>query len=94
MRKSISTDIMNGSQAYTLFPNPNKGRLQLQQQTLDTEPVVVNVYNMSGQKVYRGSLQFTGGRSALILNNQAAGNYLLQITDTKGRNFNLKFTIH
>ena len=82
-----------GDGQYTLRPNPNNGVMQLQQQVQDNNPVNATVLSATGAQVYKGTLQFAGGTSKLNLGNITPGLYVLQLTDSKGNDFILKFVI-
>ena len=51
------------------------------------------VGNATGRVVYKDKLQFTSGSSTLLLNKLVPGLYLIQIIDSKGERFVIKFTI-
>jgi hypothetical protein len=86
------TNMLNG-QSYSLYPNPSDGHITLKQQLADTKPVSVAILNATGQQVYSGEMLFENGTSAFDMNNKVPGLYLLQVKDSKGEQFNIKFII-
>lgn len=81
-----------GGQAYSLRPNPSNGHISLLQAMADAEPVQIDILNMLGQTVYKEQTTFSNREKRLLLNT-IAGNYLLRILDSSGRQFMLKFTV-
>ena len=88
---SIATD--NDGQHYTLFPNPNDGKIVLQQYVADGDPVKTDIYDIVGRVIYSESLTFDNKLSHLQISNVPPGMYLLQVTDSKKRIFKFKFVI-
>ncbi len=80
-------------QSYTLYPNPSDGNVNLQQAVTDNDPVAAEIWNATGQKVFDGSLHFDGGKTEFSMMNKVPGMYLLNLTDSKGEKFTIKFTI-
>ena len=78
---------------YTLYPNPNAGEFVIQTDLISAEPVNVVVYNMLGQKVYDGVLQFENGKSPIKLNNPTPGIYQVKLTDGAGQEWNQRVVI-
>ncbi len=75
------------------MPNPNSGNIILRQLISDINPVRAQIWNASGMNIFRENLQFTNGLDQLHLINAMPGLYLLQLTDSYGKVFNLKFVI-
>ena len=80
-------------QNYSILPNPNSGYFSIKQLYPDTNPVSVKVLNTVGQCIYSGAMTFAGEINNLNLQNTTPGLYLLQITDSKGALYNIKFAI-
>jgi len=80
-------------QQYSLSPNPSNGNVTLKQLVPDANPVKAQIWNDAGTNTYDGELHFTGGITQLSVINKIPGLYLLQLTDSKGRSFTLKFVI-
>lgn len=80
-------------QAYRLAPNPNNGQFSIQQTITDSEPVKICIYNIEGRIMYRDQLIFHGSSAKLQTGIMMPGLYLLQLSDSKGRIFNIKFNV-
>ena len=89
---SVGSDSMSG-QHYILYPNPSNGNVTLQQLVPDADPVNAEVLNATGTRVYAGRLYFEDGVAQFSMGAKAPGLYLLQLNDSKGRSFSLKFVI-
>ena len=88
-----NNDNLKGQQKYTLSPNPSDGNITLTQKSPDSNPVLGEVWNTTGLAVYKGELHFEGGVTRLIVMNASPGMYLLQLIDSNGNRFMLKFVI-
>src|SRR5690606_4257184 len=83
---------VNGqAQQYTLAPNPGNGVIQLSQTAADAQPVSVSVYESSGRSVYSGSASFSEGKASLDVSNLAPGFYFLQLRDSHGNVYALRY---
>ena len=80
-------------QQYHLSPNPNNGEMLLQQDLADEGPVKAVVINAAGMTVYSTELSFKGNATQLNRKGLAAGLYLLRLTDSNGKAYNLKFIV-
>ena len=80
-------------QSYTLFPNPNSGSITLQQYIVDTKPITAVLYNSMGTKVKTQTLTFNSYLQSVNFTGLPPGLYLLQLTNSKNRYFDLKFVI-
>jgi hypothetical protein len=80
-------------QQYNLQPNPNDGQITLRQLMPDSQPVQAKIWNASGMAIYKEELLFMGGIDQLHIINAVPGLYLLQLTDSNGKVFTLKFVI-
>lgn len=65
----------------------------MRQSVADDKPVQAEIWNAIGARVYKSSLQFKGKKAEMKLNNVSAGNYLLKLNDSKGKQYTIKFTI-
>ena len=90
---TITKTLDYGGQRYTLFPNPNDGKIVLQQYVADGEPVKTEIYDIVGRVLFSENLIFDQKLSHLQISNAPPGMYLLQITDSKNRMFKFKFVI-
>ena len=79
---------------YTLSPNPSDGNITLKQSVADNKPVIAEVWNATGISVYKGQLHFEGGSTKLRVINAPPGMYLLQLIDSGGKRYTLKFVIN
>ena len=86
---SESTD----GQRYYLYPNPNEGKLNIQQTIIDIAPVKAEIVNETGISIFQKDILFINGNYTINLNNVSTGIYLLKLNDSKGNNFIIKFTI-
>ena len=89
---SIASGVTDGQQ-YSLYPNPSDGNISLHQYAPDNGPVMAEIMNATGQKVYNGQLHFSEGVAKLSMGNVAPGLYLVKLIDSKQRTFMLKFVI-
>lgn len=85
--------IQSTLQNYNISPNPSDGNITLRQLVKDTDPVFAQIWSTSGVSIYKEELLFTNGVDQLHVVNSVPGLYLLQLTDSKGRVFILKFVI-
>jgi len=82
-----------GGQQYILFPNPNTGNFTLQQGVSDQQPVIAEMWDVTGRIIYKDYLHFDALTTNLQVVNAVPGLYLLQLTDSKGRMFKFKFIV-
>ena len=82
-----------GVQSYALHPNPSDGNITLVQKVPDAKPVMAEVWNETGELIYQAQIQFEGGVTHLKVMNAIPGMYLLQLIDSAGNVFTLKFVI-
>jgi len=78
---------------YSIFPNPNNGIMNILQAAPDNNPVNAKLMDAKGVVLYKGDLQFSGGKTPFNLKGIVPGLYLLQLRDSKGNNYELKFII-
>ena len=81
-------------QSYRLYPNPNNGLLYVAQATPDAKPVQAKVWNENGQCIYKGELIFKANTLRLVLGDRTPGLYLLELMDSEGNNYALKFVVN
>jgi hypothetical protein len=101
MRKGNTTNsIKNGNkntgkQKYTLLPNPNDGSFVLKQSILDEQPVKIEIWDAVGRIVYKGQLLFTDATAQVRMGSSqtVAGLYLLQVTDSVGQQYRIKYVV-
>ena len=75
--------IGNSLQAVSLFPNPNNGRFTILSSLTGTN-LLVEFYNMLGQKVANSQWPLANSAIQVDLSSQPAGIYLYRITDEQG----------
>jgi len=85
--------VANYGQQYVLFPNPNSGNFTLQQGVADQQPVIAEMWDVTGRNIYKDYLHFDALTTNLQVVNAVPGFYLLQLTDSKGRMFKFKFVV-
>ncbi len=77
-----------------VYPNPNSGQFVIRQKIADDAPVIADVWDAVGRRVYSGRLQFNNSASSLNIGTVVPpGLYMLHLTDGKGRKFTFKFQI-
>ncbi len=69
-------------QAITLFPNPNNGKFIIQS-SVNTGMNTIEVYNMTGQRIYAETLRQTQG-DVIDLTNASEGIYLYRVLTETG----------
>jgi Secretion system C-terminal sorting domain len=89
----LNTQKVN-SQQYMLSPNPNNGNLTIAQKETDGDPVYAEVWNAVGQTTYKGVMLFNGNTTQLRLEGIQPGLYVMLLTDSRGRNYTLKFIVN
>jgi hypothetical protein len=90
----ISHLTKEGVQHYRVFPNPASGSINIQQSIFDAEPVQAEIWNVEGIRVYKKQLSFDGKAKNIPVNSLSPGLYLLQLRDSKGSNYTLKFIVN
>ncbi len=101
MRKGNTTNSINngnkntGKQKYTLLPNPNDGSFVLKQAIMDEQPVNIEIWDAVGRSVFKGQLQIADATVQIRMSNSqpVSGLYLLQITDSKGQQYRIKYVV-
>jgi len=93
MPEGLSNIKQNGSQQYSLFPNPSNGNIILQQAIADELPVKAEIFNGVGLNINKDNLHFTGGVGQLHMINVTQGLYLIHLVDSKEREFIIKFVV-
>lgn len=77
-------------EAPTVFPNPSKGELSINFNSLDVK--LVNIYNAMGEVVYTNSNKFSNNLLQLNLKNLANGIYYIETTILEQKKYS-KFSI-
>ena len=90
---SRSANVIAPQQHYRLYPNPTDGYLSLEQAMPDNGVVNAEVWNATGIRIFNGPLHFEAGKTKMQVIDPVPGVYLLQLTDSNGSRFNLKFVI-
>ncbi|MEO6831522.1 MAG: T9SS type A sorting domain-containing protein, partial [Chitinophagaceae bacterium] len=78
-------------QKYWVSPNPNDGTMQLHQTIRNEDPVSVTVYDVLGAVIAKKSIHFTGMLSDLRLTDIVPGMYYLNLQDSSGSIYTMKF---
>ena len=72
----------NTLQDFVLFPNPNKGNFTVQFNSTSNNEIKINVYDISGRRVFENNFENTGLFSQNIqLNNLQSGVYIVNVQD-------------
>lgn len=75
----------NSESTLTYFPNPVSEQLQLQWQNLELDYITaIDLYTLSGQKMYTSNFDFTVTETVLDFTPYAAGIYNLLVTYKNG----------
>ena len=69
----------------TLFPNPFNGAFNFEIEGFQEGRIRVEVYNMLGQRVMNRIMNYDGGLVRIELESAESGIYLLQVSDSYGR---------
>jgi hypothetical protein len=83
----------SASQTYTLFPNPTDGNVTLRQGVQDNKPVMGEIWNSMGQRVYMSEFNFTGNEARLNVSSNPPGLYHIQLVDNAGQRYTIEFII-
>lgn len=76
---ALATAILNDKNFVSIFPTVSRGNYQYTQGTITgIKSMLVQVYNMWGQRVYSQTVNY--GAGSISLESLAAGNYVIQIT--------------
>ena len=67
-----------------VYPNPNNGRFTVYCNTEAKENMLIEVYNVIGEKVYTGSLKNTMGNNQVDLSANSSGVYLYRVITVDG----------
>ncbi|MGE5518453.1 MAG: S8 family peptidase [Candidatus Dadabacteria bacterium] len=70
-----------------LYPNPVKGNIVIQVNTIQTSPVTVRIFSMSGQRLYEAKLSPSNVLSGYPLptTNLASGEYIVSVYNGSGK---------
>jgi hypothetical protein len=81
----------NSPKGFAIYPNPVKGNnINLQTNSLNKGSYTAKLFTANGQQVFTKTINILGGNASVSLqinNAVAAGNYQLQLTDSKGNSF-------
>ncbi|MDR3680325.1 MAG: T9SS type A sorting domain-containing protein [Flavipsychrobacter sp.] len=78
--------------SYTIFPDPGNGNMKFTQSITDKD-VSIQVMGADGRIVHKGQLQFMDKQASLDISNVASGLYMVQLQDSKGNTFNMKYVL-
>ena len=76
------------------YPNPNNGIVNITQLVVDTNPIAIEILNDIGERVFKDKVVFVNGAAKLNISNRSPGLYLININDSKGGIYNLKFVLN
>ncbi|MGC4056643.1 MAG: T9SS type A sorting domain-containing protein [Chitinophagaceae bacterium] len=79
--------------AFTLFPNPNKGVFSIVQRSSEDEIVSAHLYTALGQELYSGNIEFKSGVATFKVANALPGMYLLCLKGKDHKTSCIKFSI-
>ncbi len=82
-----------GRQGYALYPNPSDGHITIRQLAVSDQVVKAEIWNATGQVVYRGSLSFMNGEAQLNMQTAVPGIYLLKLAGSNGAPYTIRFTV-
>ena len=68
---------------HKIIPNPNKGLFRLQLESGPNGQMVIEIYNISGQKI--ATRTFDGSNFDFNISEQPRGTYIYKILDQSGR---------
>lgn len=83
-----------GSNIYTLYPNPNNGVFSIKQSLVEDKVVDIRIYNAVGIQIAKEKVQFKNGIANFKVQNASAGLYLICLSDGLNNATCLKFNIH
>jgi len=92
IQQAVGAEGIAGQQ-YSLYPNPNDGNLTLLQAQTDKQPVQAEILTAIGSRIDGQMLHFNQNITRLHLANIIPGLYLLKLTDSYGKVYNLKFVV-
>ena len=78
-------------QSYSLFPNPNNGRLSIVRTIADQVSVDAVIYNALGIVVYEKPVSFSGKTANLWLEGLPMGIYVMKLSASNGTIVHFKF---
>ena len=81
---SAPESVVNGEKGYSLYPNPNGGKMSIRQTIPTDGPMNIELINSLGQKVSNTDVLFTGGIAEYSTGKVAPGLYMLILTDESG----------
>lgn len=90
---SLVANIIASAQTYVLSPNPGNGLIKITQAVEDAN-VPAQVTSIDGRIVYKGQLQFADRYATLDLQGIAPGMYMVQLQDSNGGIYNMKYVIN
>ena len=76
-----------------MYPNPSKGIINFAQSIAEDINTEIRVMNYVGQTIYNGSIEFTNGKSQLILSDIVSGIYMIEVKETNGKTTTLRVSI-
>ncbi len=83
----------SNTQEYSLYPNPNNGNIFVLQKNADNNAVSAQILDALGKQVYKEQLLFSAKKAQINLQGIMPGLYVLELRDSKGNDFMLKFVV-
>jgi hypothetical protein len=93
--KTVPAAVVNiaaKNQSFALSPNPGNGVMKITQEATDAH-VNVQIAGVDGRVIYRGPLNFTDKVAMLNLQDMTPGLYMVQLSDSSGKNYNIKYVV-
>jgi len=87
-------NLADQEQAYRLHPNPSNGNIYIQQLTSDDKPVQTLILNGEGKVIFKDNIVFYGGTRNINLSGITPGIYLVELIDSDGKQFVIKFIVN
>ncbi len=74
---------INSISSFKVFPNPANDIVNISLRNVDAENLTVNIFTLTGKRIYQRNLNILGQQFDLALTNIPSGLYLVQINDDK-----------
>jgi hypothetical protein len=81
---ALGIDEITNTAGFTIYPNPSNGQFTIQSSASGSQLLVLEIYNMLGEKIYAQSLSQVQDITTLNLNNQPSGIYLFRVITKNG----------
>ena len=68
-----------------IYPNPAKEYVNVDLTSNEIKTIIIEIFNMEGKLVYKNRFEHAEGPNQITLNNLNSNQYILRVTDSKGR---------